>query len=86
MEWFDNDFFKALEMIGLVKANEDSRKMIEEQPTAYDVGKVLERIVKQLEDMRAWKEFMTYDLTAREREIINRAIEIVKASGVNESF
>lgn len=34
MEWFDNDFFKALEMIGLVQANEDLRKMMNE-PEEY---------------------------------------------------
>lgn len=26
MEWFDKDFFKALEMVGLVKVNEDFKK------------------------------------------------------------
>ena len=26
MEWFDNDFFKALEMVGLVQADKDLRK------------------------------------------------------------
>ena len=51
---------------------------------AWNTRKPMERIVEQLEDMSAWKEFMIYDLTAREREIINRAIEIVKAGGVNE--
>lgn len=39
MEWFDNDFFKALEMMGLVKANEDLRKIMnepEESLTDFD--------------------------------------------------
>ena len=45
MEWFDNDFFKALEMIGLVKANEDLRKMSAESLVAmnfdgYSIGGV----------------------------------------------
>ena len=31
MEWFDNDFFKALEMVGLVQADKDLRKMMNEQ-------------------------------------------------------
>lgn len=53
---------------------------IERIPTAYDVDKV----VKQLKDYSMWKEFMIYELTHREREIIARAIEIVKGGGVNE--
>ena len=35
MKWFDNDFFKELEMIGLVQANEDLRKMMNE-PTSEE--------------------------------------------------
>lgn len=53
---------------------------VNEQPTAYDVDKV----VKELEDYQMWKGFMIYDLTHREREIIRKAIEIVKGGGVNE--
>ena len=51
---------------------------IENQPTAYDVDKV----VKELEDYQMWKGFMIYDLTHREREIIRKAIEIVKGGVV----
>ena len=54
--------------------------MLESVPTAYNVDKV----VKELEDYQMWKGFMIYDLTHREREIIRKAIEIVKGGGVNE--
>lgn len=54
---------------------------VEKQPTAYDVDKVVE----QLEDYSMWKELLIYDLTYREREIIRRAVEVVKAGGVNEN-
>lgn len=52
--------------------------LIEEQPTAFDVNVV----VKELEDYQKWKDFMIYDLTYREREVIKRAIEIVRKGGV----
>lgn len=38
MEWFDNDFFKALEMVGLVQADKDLRKMMNE-PTSERLEK-----------------------------------------------
>lgn len=38
MKWFDNDFFKELEMIGLVVANEDLRKKMNE-PTSERLEK-----------------------------------------------
>lgn len=38
MEWFDKDFFKALEMVGLVKVNEDFKKMMNE-PTSEELKK-----------------------------------------------
>lgn len=41
----------------------------------------MERIVDRLEDYRMWKELLIYDLTYREREVINKAIEIVKGGG-----
>lgn len=37
MEWFDKDFFKALEMAGLVQANEDLRKKMNE-PTSEKIA------------------------------------------------
>lgn len=53
---------------------------VERIPTAYD----LEQVVKELGNYSMWKEFMIYELTHREREIIARAIEIVKGGGANE--
>lgn len=50
------------------------------QQTAYDPDKVVE----QLEDCSIWKELLVYELTHREREIVKRAIEIVKGGGVND--
>lgn len=44
MEWFDNDFFKALEMVGLVQANEDLRKKMN-NPTSEELP--CERIEKE---------------------------------------
>lgn len=38
MEWFDKDFFKTLEMVGLVKVNEDFKKMMNE-PTSEELKK-----------------------------------------------
>ena len=49
-------------------------EVTEKELVAYDVDKV----VKELEDYQMWKGFMIYDLTHREREIIRKAIEIVK--------
>ena len=53
---------------------------IKEQPTAYNVDKVVE----QLEDYKMWKELLIYDLDFRERQIIKRALEIVKRGGIND--
>jgi hypothetical protein len=44
MNWFDNEFFKALETIGLVQANEDLRKMMNE-PTSEELP--CERLEKE---------------------------------------
>ncbi len=38
----------------------------------------IDRILERLEDNAMWKDFMIYDLTHREREIIRKAIEIIK--------
>lgn len=54
---------------------------VKEQPTAYDPDKVVE----QLEDYSMWKELMIYELTYREREIIKKAIELVKGGGVDDN-
>ena len=56
------------------------RAFIEEQPTAFDVDKV----VSELEDYKMWKELLIYDLDFRERQIIKRALEIVKRGGIND--
>ena len=48
---------------------------------AWNTRKPMDRIVERLEDYRMWKELMIYDLTYREREIIKKAIEIVKEEG-----
>lgn len=56
------------------------KRDIDVQPTAYDPDKV----VKQLEDCSMWKELLVYEMTHREREIVKRAIEIVKGGGVND--
>ena len=53
---------------------------IKEQPTAFDVDKV----VSELEDYKMWKELLIYDLDFRERQIIKRALEIVKRGGIND--
>ena len=53
---------------------------IKEQPTAFDVDKV----VSELEDYKMWKELLIYDLDFRERQIIKRALEIVKGGGIND--
>ena len=55
--------------------------VINNQPTAFDVDKVVE----QLEDYKMWKELLIYDLNFRERQILKKAIDIVKAGGVDES-
>ena len=56
------------------------KELIKEQPTAFDVDKV----VSELEDYKMWKELLIYNLDFRERQIIKRALEIVKGGGINE--
>lgn len=56
------------------------KELIKEQPTAFDVDKV----VSELEDYKMWKELLIYDLDFRERQIIKKAIDLVKAGGLNE--
>lgn len=55
------------------------KNVINNMPTAYDPGKVVAR----LEDYNMWGKLLIYELTYREREIIKRAIEIVKGGGVD---
>ena len=59
----------------------DINNVINSQPTAYNVDKVVE----QLEDYKMWKELLIYDLDFRERQIIKKAIDLVKAGGIDES-
>ena len=54
--------------------------LISQQPTAFDVDKV----VSELEDYKMWKESLIYDLDFRERQIIKRALEIVKAGEIDD--
>ena len=56
------------------------RAFVDEQPTAFDVDKV----VSELEDYKMWKELLIYDLDFRERQIIKKALEIVKRGGMDE--
>ena len=58
----------------------DINNVINSQPTAYNVDKVVE----QLGDYKMWKELLIYDLDFRERQIIKKAIEIIKAGGIDE--
>ena len=57
------------------------RAFIEEQPTAYDV----EKVVEQLEELKEWEDVdgKAY-YTMSEKQVINKAIKIVKRGGINE--
>ena len=54
-------------------------EVVKEQPTAFDV----EKVVSELEDYKMWKELLIYNLNFRERQIIKKAIDIVKAGGID---
>ena len=56
-------------------------EVVKEQPTAFDV----EKVVSELEDYKMWKELLIYDLNFRERQIIKKAIDIVKEGGIDEN-
>ena len=56
------------------------RAIVEDMPTAFDVDKVVE----QLDDYKMWKELLIYDLNFRERQILKKAIDIVKRGGIDE--
>lgn len=73
-------------LITVTDIREDGREItyvpyseIEDASTAYDPVKVVE----QLEDYSMWEELMIYELTYREREIIKKAVEIVRGGGVD---
>jgi len=55
---------------------EAAQKLIDEQPTAYDVDKVAERLEKQKSGLTTWAEDEAYKLG------IEKAIEIVKSAGI----
>ena len=47
----------------------------------WNTRKPMDKVVEQLEDYQMWKELLIYDITYREKEIINRAIDIIRAGG-----
>ena len=57
-------------------------KLVNEQPTAYDVDKVVE----QLEELKEWEDVdgKAY-YTMSEKQVINKAIKIVKRGGINDN-
>ena len=71
------DYTGAFNENGYYTRNDLIVKAIRETPTAYDV----EAVVRELEDYAMWKELMIYDLTYRERMILENVIEIVKRGG-----
>lgn len=56
-------------------------KTKEEAIEAWNNRKPMDRIMERLEDNKIWSELLIYSLTHREREIIKKAIEIVKEEG-----
>ena len=76
-EWIkempDEEYLK-----GNVNFAEMAKEIVRNQPIAFDVKKV----VSELEDYKMWKELLIYDLDFRERQIIKKAIDIVKRGGV----
>lgn len=55
-------------------------EIVKQQPIAFDVDKT----VSELEDYKMWKELLIYDLDFRERQIIKKAIDVIKAGGIDE--
>lgn len=60
----------------LVDVTPNLEQAIDEQPTAYDVDKVAERLEKQKSGLTTWAEDEAYKLG------IEKAIEIVKSGGI----
>lgn len=75
-EWADTNAMRGYDTAYDVV--QDCISTVENQPTAYDVDKVVE----DLDNVQVWKDFMTYDLTSRECKIIKKVIEIVRKGGV----
>ena len=65
--------------IGRIK---DYLEYIKQQPTAFDVDKV----IKQLEELKEWEDVdgKAY-YTMSEKQVINKAIKIVKAGGIDDN-
>ena len=72
-----HDFDKSFAILYMLKSY---RAIVEDMKTAFDV----EKVVSELEDYKMWKELLIYDLDFRERQIIKRALEIVKRGGIND--
>ena len=49
-----------------------------EAVAAWNTRKPMEAVVAELENFEMWKELLIYDLSHREREIIEKAISIVR--------
>lgn len=79
MRLIDADRMKTTHEIQMGDYNsmESIREWIDRQPTAYDV----DAVIKELDDYAMWKEFMIYNLTYRERLILDKVVEIVKRGG-----
>ena len=75
----DADAFERSVMFSDAEDMQDVIYALRDYPAAYDQDKVVE----QLEDCSMWKELLIYEMTHREREIVKRAIEIVKGGGVD---
>ena len=72
------DFDKSFAILYMLKSY---RAIVEGMPTAFDVDKV----VKQLEELKEWEDVdgKAY-YTMSEKQVINKAIKIVKAGGIDE--
>ena len=72
------DFDKSFAVLYMLKSY---RAIVEGMPTAFDVDKV----VKQLEELKEWEDVdgKAY-YTMSEKQVINKAIKIVKAGGIDD--
>ena len=72
------DFDKSFATLHMLKSY---RAIVEDMKTAYDIDKVVE----QLEELREWEDVdgKAY-YTMSEKQVINKAIKIVKAGGIDD--
>ena len=72
------DFDKSFAILYMLKSY---RAIVEDMKTAYDIDKVVE----QLEELREWEDVdgKAY-YTMSEKQVINKAIKIVKVGGIDE--